>query len=136
MSRRDVHDVIFVGVGALCLVVAIILGFAFRERPVAGHAVPASTVVAAPTNALPPTDRFLADIHAAGLPDIVNDAYTQASAAQAPCTVAAEGLSWSDILLLDEQLPVGPSEYGRMAAIGIRDECPRYLSVVPSGWLP
>lgn len=134
VSRRNS---IFFVVGVLSLIAAIIVGLSTLEKPVTGQPVPApSTVAAAPTSTLAPADQFLADIHAAGLSDIVNDAYTQASAAQAPCSVAAEGLPWSDILALDEQLPVGPSEFGRMAAIGIRDECPRYLSVVPSGWLP
>lgn len=93
---------------------------------------PAATTSVAIT--LNSTDQFLADLHAANLPILVNDTYTEEVAAKAPCSVAAEGLPWSDILALDEQLPVGPDEYGQMAAIGIQDECPRYLSAVPSGW--
>lgn len=140
MSKRTL-------IGGTC--VALAVGAAVTIAllvPTPSATPPASTPTLIPTTqALDPTQQLSADLQQADLPLLSTAttatpaeqlAYTEEVVATAPCDAAAAGASWSTILDLDTDLPVGPLQYGAMVAIGIRDECPRYLSVVPSGWMP
>jgi hypothetical protein len=80
---------------------------------------------------------LVSDLQSAGLPLLDNSpSYTQETVATAPCAAARDGANWGTILDLDMSLPTGPLQYGKMVAIGIRDECPQYLTVVPAEWMP
>jgi hypothetical protein len=131
--------------GIFLLVLAAVVLALLLPIPAATPSTPPLAQTATPTPTPTSTWGLIEDLDTAGLPllstkatvtEYQRETYTEAAVAKAPCTVAAEGGSWSIILSLDEELPVGPTQYGQMVAIGIRDECPRYLAVVPPDWLP
>jgi hypothetical protein len=109
---------------------------------------PATTPAPPTSSGLPATltypspQTFAAELAAAGLPLlpvpygdslVQQQTYTETVVAELPCESAAEGESWDQIIgSLDDDLGVNPIQYGKMVTVGIRVECPKYVTLIPT----